>query len=146
MRPDYNQLFMQVAELISQMSTCLKRKVGAVLVKERAIISEGFNGAPSGFPHCTDQGICYREKASSGKNLIECIGSHAELNAIILVAARGGPSTDGSVLYTTVKPCSFCAKAIVMAGISAVYYKEDYPDKMTNLILGKAGIIVRKID
>jgi dCMP deaminase len=137
-RPAWPEYFMQMAELAKQRSTCLRRKVGAVLVKDNHIIATGYNGAPSGIEHCKK---CIREKKGipSGERHELCRGVHAEQNCIIQ-AARHGVSTKGSALFLTNSPCSVCAKMIINAGITAVYFKEGYPDDMALEMLYEAKV------
>ena len=126
---------MSMAELAATRSTCIRRKVGAVLVKNSRIISTGYNGAPSGHPHCQEIG-CMREQLNvpSGEKHELCRGIHAEQN-VIIQAAFHGIQTMFSTLYCTVKPCSICAKMIVNAGVSRVIYMDDYNDKMADDVL-----------
>lgn len=142
-RPDWDNYFMKIAELVSERSTCLRRKVGAVLVKDKRILSTGYNGAPSGISHCEEVG-CIREKMKipSGERHELCRGLHAEQNAI-LQAAYHGVSIKGSKLYVTCHPCSVCAKMIINAGIEEVIIKEGYPDKLAESILKEGKIKVR---
>ena len=139
-RPDWDEYFMKMAHLVSSRSTCLRRKVGAVLVKDRRILATGYNGAPQGLPHCEETG-CLREKLKvpSGVRHEICRGLHAEQN-VIIQAALHGVSIKGSTLYITCAPCSICAKMIVNAGIKKVIYEDDYPDKMAEEFLKKAGV------
>ena len=126
---------MSMADLAASRSTCIRRKVGAVLVKNRRVISTGYNGAPAGHQHCQEIG-CLREQLNvpSGERHELCRGVHAEQNAIIQAAAHG-VSVSGAYLYCTSKPCSICAKMIVNAGILNVVYKDDYDDKMSDTVL-----------
>lgn len=142
-RPDWDEYFIKIAELISSRSTCIRRKVGAVLVKEKRILATGYNGAPSGLKHCAEVG-CIREKMGvpSGEKHELCRGLHAEQNAIIQ-AAYHGITIKGSVLYVTCHPCSVCAKMIINGGIVEVVIKENYPDKISAQLLKEAGIKVR---
>lgn len=142
-RPDWDNYFMKIAELVSERSTCLRRKVGAVVVKDKRILSTGYNGAPSGISHCEEVG-CIREKMKipSGERHELCRGLHAEQNAI-LQAAYHGVSIKGSKLYVTCHPCSVCAKMIINAGIEEVIIKEGYPDKLAESILKEGKIKVR---
>lgn len=126
---------MSMAELAATRSTCIRRKVGAVLVKNRRVISTGYNGAPAGHQHCQEIG-CLREQLNvlSGEKHELCRGIHAEQNAIIQAAFRG-ISVYGAYLYCTVKPCSICAKMIVNAGILNVLYRDEYDDKLSDTVL-----------
>ncbi|OQX87323.1 MAG: cytidine deaminase [Candidatus Omnitrophica bacterium 4484_70.2] len=144
-RPSWDKYFMDVACLVSQRSTCLRRKVGAVLVKEKRILATGYNGAPSGLPHCETVG-CLREKLKvpSGERHELCRGLHAEQNVLLQAACYGIP-VRGSSLYVTVSPCSICAKMIINAKIKEIVYHQLYPDRMAEEFFQKAGIIVRQI-
>lgn len=130
-RPSWHEYFMGIADLVSTRSTCIRRKVGAVLVKEKRILCSGYNGAPSKVPHCSETG-CLREQLNvpSGEKHELCRGVHAEQNAIIQ-AAFHGIRLEGSALYCTNQPCSICAKMIINAGIKTVYYKDGYDDQLT---------------
>jgi dCMP deaminase len=134
---------MQIAVLVSSRSTCIRRKVGAVLVKEKRILATGYNGAPSGLKHCFETG-CLREELGvpSGEKHELCRGLHAEQNAIIQ-SAYHGVSIKGSILYITCHPCSVCSKMIINSGIKEVVIKEDYPDKIASQLLEEAGIKLR---
>jgi len=133
---------MELALVVSKRSTCLRQKVGAVIVKDKRILATGYNGAPSGMPHCLDVG-CLREKLGvpSGERQELCRGLHAEQNAIIQ-AAKFGISIEGSTIYTTHCPCITCAKMIINAGIRKVVYGRDYADKRGLELLREAGIEV----
>lgn len=143
-RPDWDQYFMQVAELVKQRSTCLRRHVGAVLVKDKRILATGYNGAPSGLPHCEETG-CLREQMEvpSGERHELCRGLHAEQN-VLLQAAFHGVSVKGSRLYVTCVPCSICAKMIINAGIKEVVYNGDYPDPISRGFFQSAGVAIKK--
>ena len=144
-RPGWDEYFMDIAKLVSSRSTCLRRKVGAVLVKGRRILATGYNGAPTGIVHCEVTG-CLRQKlhVPSGERHELCRGLHAEQNAI-LQAAFYGISVNGSTIYVTNAPCSICAKMIINAGIKRVVYAESYPDKMAQEFLKEAHIEVVKM-
>jgi dCMP deaminase len=131
---------MSIAKIVSTRSTCLRRKVGAVLVKDKRIISTGYNGPPSGLKHPEEVG-CLRERLGvpSGERHELCRGLHAEQNAIIQ-AALHGVSTKGSVLYCTHCPCSLCVKMLINAGIVKVIYREGYPDWLAKEIAKEAGL------
>jgi len=131
---------MQIAELVAKRSTCLRRKVGAVLVRNKRILCTGYNGAPRGLAHCDEKG-CLREKMKipSGERQEICRGLHAEQNAIIQ-AALYGISIENSVLYCTHQPCITCSKMIINAGIKKIIFKGDYPDPLAQEILKEAGI------
>jgi len=139
-RPSWDKYFMEIAELVSSRSTCLRRKVGAVIVKDRRILTTGYNGVPQGLSHCLDVG-CLREKRHipSGEHQELCRGLHAEQNAIIQ-AAMYGISIKNSCLYCTDQPCITCVKMIINAGIIKIFYKNNYPDKLARELLQEAGI------
>ena len=143
-RPSWDEYFMKAAYLVSERASCLRRKVGAVLVKDKQILATGYNGAPSGIEHCEKTG-CLREKMKvpSGQRHELCRGLHAEQN-VILQAARHGVSVKGALLYITNTPCAICAKMIINAGIIEIVVGEDYPDKMAASFLKEAGIKVRR--
>jgi len=143
-RPSWDEYFMEMAEIASKRSTCLRRRVGAVLVKNNHIISTGYNGAISGIKHCEDVG-CLREKLKipSGQRHEICRGAHAEENTIIQ-AALHGTNTENAVLYTTFTPCTHCAKIIANAKIRKVVCKEKYPDDLGIKLLKEAGIEVEQ--
>lgn len=142
-RPDWDTYFMEIAKLVSKRSTCLRRKVGAVLVKEKRILATGYNGAPSGLAHCKEIG-CIREKMKipSGERHELCRGLHAEQNAI-LQSAYHGVSIKGSSLYITCHPCSVCAKMIINAGIEEIIIDEGYPDPISESILKEGKIRIK---
>jgi dCMP deaminase len=132
-RLSLDEYFMEIARVVAQRSTCLRRQVGAVIVKGKQIVSTGYNGAPAGHAHCLDIG-CAREGVPSGQRSELCRAAHAEQNAINF-AARYGIPIEGTTLYTTHYPCSWCAKSIVNAGIRQVVFGEDYPDPLAKEIL-----------
>lgn len=143
-RPSWDEYFMSIAHLIKKRSTCLRRSVGAVLVKNRHILSTGYNGAPKGLPHCAEVG-CLRQQLNvpSGQRHEICRGVHAEQNAIIQ-AAVFGVSTKGATLYVTDFPCSICAKMIINAEIKEIVYDAEYEDPISRELLEQAGIKIRK--
>jgi len=136
---------MDIAELVATRSTCLRRRVGAVLVRERRILATGYNGAPSGLRHCLEIG-CLREQQGvpSGERHELCRGLHAEQNAIIQ-AALHGVSVKGAHLYCTNHPCVICAKMIINAGIRAVIIADGYGDALAEEILKEARVAVLKV-
>jgi dCMP deaminase len=143
-RPSLDQYFMQMARLASMRSTCLRRKTGAVIVKEKHILSTGYNGAPKGLKHCKEVG-CLREKLKvpPGERHELCRGLHAEENTIIQ-AALFGVSIKDATIYSTHHPCSVCAKMLINAGIREIVYREGYPDKLSKELLKESGIAVRQ--
>ena len=145
-RPSWDEYFMQMAELTAQRSTCLRRQVGAIIVKEKHIIATGYNGAPKGLPHCEELGGCLREKLEipSGERHELCRALHAEQNAIIQ-AATLGQRIEGATIYITHQPCIICAKMIINAGISRIVIRRGYPDEMSREMLGEAGLKVELI-
>ena len=140
-RPSWDEYFMEMAELTAKRSTCLRRQVGAVIVRDKHIIATGYNGAPRGLPHCAERGGCYREKLSvpSGERHELCMALHAEQNAIIQAAAFGNGIEDG-VIYITHQPCAICAKMIINAGIRRILVKSGYPDQLSIDLLAEAGL------
>jgi dCMP deaminase len=139
-RPTWEEYFMEITRLVSSRSTCRRRRVGAVLVKDKRILASGYNGAPSGLPHCLDVG-CLRElnRIPSGERHELCRGLHAEQN-VIIQAARHGIPIQGATLYCTTMPCNICAKMIINAGISTVYFEEGYDDELSRELLGDGGV------
>ena len=117
-RPDWDSYFMEIAQVVSKRSTCLRRSVGAVLVKDKQILATGYNGTPKGLPHCEDVG-CLREQlhVPSGQNHELCRGIHAEQNAVIQAAVHGS-STDGATIYCTHQHCVVCTKILINASLS----------------------------
>lgn len=145
-RPSWDEYFMQMAELTAQRSTCLRRQVGAIIVKEKHIIATGYNGAPKRLPHCEELGGCLREKLEipSGERHELCRALHAEQNAIIQ-ASTLGQSIEGATIYITHQPCIICAKMIINAGISRIVIRRGYPDEMSREMLREAGLKVELI-
>ncbi len=141
-RLNWDQYFMEIAAVVALRSTCLRRKVGALLVLNKRILSTGYNGAPSGLSHCEEKG-CLREemKVPSGERHELCRGLHAEQNAIIQSAVHG-VAIKGSTLYCTHYPCAVCAKMLVNAGIANVILASNYPDELAKELLVEAGIRV----
>ncbi len=145
-RPSWDEYFLEMTKLVSKRSTCLRRQVGAVIVKDKRILATGYNGAPCGLEHCLDIG-CLRDKLNvpSGERHELCRALHAEQNAIIQAAVCGTPLKD-SILYLTNQPCVICAKMIINAGIKEIVIAGDYPDEMARDFLKQAGVKVRKIE
>ncbi|MCX5697080.1 MAG: cytidine/deoxycytidylate deaminase family protein [Candidatus Omnitrophica bacterium] len=144
-RPSWDEYFLEVAVLVSKRATCLRRRVGAVLVKEKRILATGYNGPPSGITHCQVSG-CLREKLKvpSGQRHELCRGLHAEQN-VLIQAALHGIGTKGSALYVTNQPCIICAKMLINAGIKEIVVSDGYPDKMAVDFLREARIKIRKV-
>jgi len=145
-RPSWDAYFMNITSLVAERSTCLRRAVGAVLVKDKRILSTGYNGAPANLKHCLEVG-CLREQLGieSGKMHELCRGIHAEQNAIIQ-AAYHGVSVKGAVIYCTNQPCSICARMIINAGIVKIYYQSGYADALAKELLGEANIELKQIE
>ena len=139
-RPDWQTYFFQIARLVATRSTCLRRQVGAVIVKDNRILSTGYNGAPAGITHCLERG-CIREERDipSGERHELCRGLHAEQNAIIQ-AAYHGVSINGADLYCTNQPCIICSKMLINAGIKKIYISDPYPDELAEEMLAEANI------
>jgi dCMP deaminase len=139
-RPSWDEYFMEITHLVARRSTCLRRHVGAVLVKDRNILATGYNGAPSGVAHCLDVG-CLRERLAvqPGERHELCRGLHAEQNAIIQ-AAKHGTNINGSTLYCTTLPCNICSKMLINAGIARIVYEVGYPDPLAEEMIEEAGI------
>ncbi|MBM3243886.1 MAG: cytidine deaminase [Candidatus Omnitrophica bacterium] len=144
-RPSWDEYFIEVAKLVAKRSTCLRRTVGAVLVKDKRILATGYNGAPRGLKHCIDIG-CMRQKLKipSGQRHELCRALHAEQNALIQ-ASLHGVSVQGGLLYSTNQPCVICAKMLINAGIKEIIIAQGYPDEMAMDFLKEAKIKVRKI-
>lgn len=146
LRPSWETYFMDIAALVAKRSTCLRRSVGAVIIKDKRILTTGYNGAPSGIQHCLEIGCLRAEmNVASGERHELCRGIHAEQNAIIQ-AAFHGVSIRGATLFCTNLPCSICAKMIINAGIEKIYYRSGYADPMSNEMFKAAGIVVIKLD
>ena len=145
-RPSWPEYFMGIATLVAQRSTCIRRHVGAILVKDKRILATGYNGAPSGLKHCQEIG-CLRQKADipSGQQHELCRGLHAEQN-VIIQAAYHGISIKDSILYCTNKPCVICSKMIINAGIKKVYFAEGYDDPLADKMLFEAGIEMERLE
>jgi len=143
-RPSYDEYFMEMAHVISKRSTCLRRKVGAILVKDKHILSTGYNGAPKGLKHCSEVG-CLREKLNvpSGERHELCRGLHAEQN-VIIQAAVFGTSIRDSTLYCTNTPCVVCVKMLINAGVKEIIFSGDYPDDLAKKMLIESGIKIKK--
>lgn len=146
-RPGWDKYFMDIAKVAASRSNCSRRHVAAVLVRDRRIISTGYNGTPRGVRNCSDGG-CPRCNSNipSGHGLGDCLCSHAEENSIVQ-AAYHGISVKGSTLYTTYSPCLTCAKMIINAGIVEVVYHKHYSiDDVSTALLKEAGVIIRPLE
>lgn len=136
-RISWNEYWMNIVNDVALRSTCLRRQIGAIVVKDNVIISTGYNGAPRGFQHCLGVG-CRRDKLNipSGERHEECVGVHAEQNALL----QSGKAANGATLYVNAFPCKICAKLIINAGVKRVVMTGDYSDKEGLEYLGRAGI------
>ena len=145
-RPSWDQYFIDITHLVATRTTCLRRGVGALLVKDRNILATGYNGVPSGISHCEETG-CLREQMNvpSGERHELCRGLHAEQNAIIQ-AARHGVNIDGATLYCTTMPCVICTKMLINAGIKKVVFSEGYADNLAREMIAESGIEVIQFD
>ena len=139
----WDHRFMQMTDVIAQWASCYKsnRKMGAVIVRDKRILTTGYNGAPAGIKTCVERGECLREKLgiASGTRAELCYAVHAEQNALIQ-AAKLGLSVQGATMYVTYSPCVICAKLIINAGIARVIYREEYPDSFSKELLQEAGV------
>ena len=145
----WDKRFMEMAGVVATWSSCYQdnRQVGAVIVKDKRILTTGYNGASSGITSCKDRGECLRKKLgiASGTRQEICYAVHAEQNAIIQ-AAKLGVSVDGATIYVTHQPCSICAKMIINSGIKRIVYKEGYPDEFSQRLFAECEIQVDKYD
>lgn len=145
----WDKRFMDMARLVSTWASCYQpeRKIGCVIVKNKRVVTTGYNGAPAGVKTCMERGECMRKKmgVASGTRAELCYAIHAEQNAIIQ-AAKLGVSIDGATLYCTHQPCVICAKMIVNAGIVRVVYEQGYPDEFSRIMLQEGGILLEKFE
>ncbi len=146
MRPTWDEYFMNIVDLVKTRSTCLRRQVGALIVKDKRILASGYNGAPVGCKHCAEVG-CIRNKLNipSGQRHEICRATHAEQNAIAQ-AAYSGTSIKDAVMYVTTQPCVLCAKLCINAGITKIFFRGDYPDELSMELLQEAGVRVLKYE
>ena len=144
-RPSWPEYFMAITRMVSKRSTCIRREVGAILVKDKRILATGYNGAPKGLKHCQEIG-CLRENSSipSGTRHELCRGLHAEQNVILQAAYHGIP-INGSTIYCTNKPCVICSKMIINAGIMRITYEEGYDDPLSDQMLTEAGLELMRL-
>lgn len=140
MRASWPKYFMDIAHLVAQRSTCLRRKVGAIAVLDRRILATGYNGAPSGVAHCLEVG-CLRQQLGipSGQRHEICRGIHAEQNVIIQAAVHG-ISLRGAEIFCTTQPCIICAKMLINCGVKKIWIAEGYPDRLSEQMLAEAGV------
>ena len=139
-RPTWDEYFMMIAHDVSSRATCIRRKVGAVIVKEKRILSTGYNGVPTGITHCTPE-TCLRNiyNVPSGERHELCRGLHAEQNAIIQAAYHGVSIAD-AIIYVTHQPCSICTKMLINAGIKTFIFEHPYNDELAKAMMDEAGI------
>ena len=144
-RMPWTEYFMRIAYLVSSRSTCLRRRVGCVLVKDKRILATGYNGAPAGTTHCLDTG-CLRARLGipSGERHEICRGIHAEQNVIIQAAVHG-VSIAGAQIFCTTHPCTQCSKMLINCGVQTIYYCESYPDELAQEMLSEAGVHLEKM-
>ena len=144
LRPSWHVYFLQLALQAATRSTCLRRQIGAVLVRDKRVLATGYNGAPRGVGHCLEVG-CLREQLGipSGERHELCRAIHAEQNAIIQ-AALHGVAIDGSMLYCTHQPCILCAKMLINCGVKEIHYLEGYPDALSLEMLEEAGVSLHR--
>lgn len=145
-RPDWDQYFMEMAKLAAKRASCLRRKVGAVLVKDKKVLATGYNGAPKDIVHCDLTG-CLREKLeiASGQRHEICRGVHAEQN-LVAQAALHGVKTEKSTVYCTHQPCIICTKILINAGVEKIYYQNSYSDKFAEKLLQESEIELLKYE
>jgi dCMP deaminase len=139
-RPSWDEYFLEIAMLVGKRATCIKRTVGAILVKDNRILSTGYNGSPKGMRHCAEVG-CIRKEMSlpSGQRHELCRGLHAEQNAIIQAAVHG-VKIDGATIYCTYQPCVICAKMMINAGIVRIVFRGNYPDELAMNLLKESKL------
>lgn len=142
-RKKWDKRFMKLASEVASWTTCVRREVGSVIVRDKRIIATGYNGAPAGVLSCEEKGYCIRDRLNiaSGTRQEICFATHAEQNALIQ-AAKLGISVDGATIYVTHQPCIICAKLIINAGIKRVVYAYDYPDYCSIELLKMSGVEV----
>jgi dCMP deaminase len=143
-RPSWDEYFLQLARQAATRSTCLRRQVGAVLVRDKRILATGYNGAPRGVAHCLDIG-CLREQLGipSGERHELCRAIHAEQNAVIQAAIHG-VAIESATLYCTHHPCILCAKILINCGVREIHYLEGYPDELSREMLAEAEVVLVK--
>ena len=146
-RVSKHNYYLDIAQTVAERATCMRKKFGAIIVKNDSIISTGYNGAPAGIKSCIEKGECLRRKLEipSGTKHELCFAVHAEQNAIIQ-AAKYGINISGATLYCTHQPCVICAKIIINAGITRVVYKNGYPDEFSLQLFNEANVAVEKYE
>ncbi len=145
----WDKRFMEMSEFVSTWASCYRagRNIGAVIVRDKRILTTGYNGAPAGIVSCRDKGVCLRDQLGiqSGTRQETCYAVHAEQNALIQ-AAKLGVSVEGATLYCTHQPCTICTRLIINAGIKRVVYKYPYPDEFATKLFEEAGTLVEKYE
>lgn len=144
-RPSWDEYFMNITHDVAKRATCVKRNVGAIIVKDHRLLTTGYNGAPKGFEHCTESS-CIRKQRNvpSGERHELCRGLHAEQNAIIQAAVHG-VKIDGGTLYCTYQPCVICVKMMINAGIKRLVYSGGYPDELAAEMLKESDLEVVQV-
>lgn len=146
---NWDKRFMDIAEQVATWTSCARegRAIGAIIVKDKHILTTGYNGAPAGIQSCRDKGYCMRSELGiqSGTHQETCYAVHAEQNAIVQ-ASKFGISVDGATLYCTHQPCTICTRLIINSGIKRVVYKNPYPDEFSMKLFNEAGILVEKFE
>lgn len=145
----WDKRFMEMAEVVSSWTSCARagRAIGAVIVKDKRILTTGYNGAPAGIKSCRDKGYCMRDQLGikSGTQQEKCFAVHAEQNAIAQ-AAKLGVSVEGATMYVTHQPCTICTRIIINSGIKRIVYKHPYPDDFSLELLKEAGVELIKFE
>lgn len=145
-RPSWDEYFMKLTQVVSERATCVKRKVGALIIKDYRVLSTGYNGAPKGLPHCGEVGCLRKEmNVPSGQRHELCRGLHAEQNAIIQ-AAWHGVKIEGGTMYCTYQPCVICVKMMINAGIAKLVFSGGYPDELAAKMLKESGLEVKRFE
>ena len=144
-RKNIDEYFIEICDVVAKRSTCIKRNVGAVLVKDSHILSTGYNGAPSGFNHCSLD-TCIRQNLKSGEKPELCRGVHAEINCIIQAAIHGTSIKGNTTLYSTHFPCMSCLKLLINAGIKKIVYREGYnmENEVKQELIKESDLIIEK--
>lgn len=145
----WDKRFIEMTDVIGNWSSCFQanRKMGCVIVRNKRILTTGYNGAPAGIVPCTERGVCMRRERNipSGEQAQLCYAVHAEQNALIQ-AAKMGVCVDEATLYCTYSPCVICGKLIINAGITRLVYRHDYPDDFSRQLLAEAGVSLEKYE
>ncbi|MBU0502689.1 MAG: cytidine/deoxycytidylate deaminase family protein [bacterium] len=145
-RPSWDDYFLKITNDVSERATCMKRSVGAIIVKENRILSTGYNGSPKGFKHCEEVGCIRKEMGvHSGERHELCRGLHAEQNAIIQAAVHG-VEISGATMYCNYQPCAICAKMMINAGLARLVYVGGYPDELAKQMLEESNVQITKFN